>query len=57
MLWDAQTGEFLQTVRRDRLYERLNITGIWGLTEAQQATLRVLGAVEDSAVQSGNRVP
>ena len=27
-------------------YERLTITGVTGLTEAQKATLRVLGAVE-----------
>jgi hypothetical protein len=47
MLWDVQTGELLQTLRRDRPYERLNITGIRGLTEAQKATLRALGAVEN----------
>ena len=46
MLWDLQTGEHLKTLRRDRPYERLNITGIRGLTEAQKATLRALGAVE-----------
>lgn len=40
MLWDLNTGEHLQTLRRDRPYERLNITGIWRLTEAQKATLR-----------------
>ncbi len=33
---------------RNRLYEGMNITGITGLTEAQKATLRALGAVEDS---------
>ena len=44
-LWDLENGEPLQTLR-DRLYERLNITGIRGLTEAQQASLRALGAVE-----------
>src|SRR5262249_24279266 len=49
MLWDLQTGEPLRTLRRDRPYERLNITGIRGLTEAQKATLRALGAMEDEA--------
>jgi WD40 repeat protein/transcriptional regulator with XRE-family HTH domain len=44
-LWDLQSGKPLQTLRRDRPYERLNITGIQGLTEAQQASLRALGAV------------
>ncbi len=48
-LWDLESGEHLQTLRRDRPYERLNITGIRGLTQAQKATLRALGAVEDEA--------
>jgi WD40 repeat protein/tetratricopeptide (TPR) repeat protein len=50
MLWDIHSGEYLQTLRRDRPYERLNITGIRGLTEAQKATLRNLGAIEDHPV-------
>jgi WD40 repeat protein/transcriptional regulator with XRE-family HTH domain len=49
-LWDLDCGEPLQTLRRDRLYERLTITGIRGLTEAQQASLRALGAFEDTSV-------
>jgi WD40 repeat protein len=48
-LWDLENGEPLQTLR-DRLYERLNITGIRGLTEAQQASLRALGAFEETSV-------
>jgi WD40 repeat protein len=36
----------VRTLRRDRPYERLNITGIRGLTEAQKATMLALGAVE-----------
>jgi len=47
-LWDVQTGECLRTLRLDRPYERMNITGVTGLTEAQKATLRTLGAVENS---------
>jgi WD40 repeat protein len=46
-LWDLESGQHLGTLRRDRPYERLNITGIRGLTEAEIATLRALGAVED----------
>jgi WD40 repeat protein/transcriptional regulator with XRE-family HTH domain len=46
-LWDLQSGEHLHTLRRDRPYERLTITGIQGLTQAEIATLRALGAVED----------
>jgi WD40 repeat protein/transcriptional regulator with XRE-family HTH domain len=49
-LWDLERGEPLQTLRRDRLYERLNITGIRGLTDAQQASLCALGAFEDTSV-------
>jgi WD40 repeat protein/transcriptional regulator with XRE-family HTH domain len=48
-LWDLESGEPLRTLRRDRPYERLDITGIRGVTQAQKATLRALGAVEDGA--------
>ena len=46
MLWDLESGEHLHTLRRDRPYERLDISGIMGLTEAQRASLRALGAIE-----------
>jgi WD40 repeat protein/transcriptional regulator with XRE-family HTH domain len=46
MLWNLHTGQHLRTLRRDRPYERLDITGIQGLTEAQKTTLRTLGAIE-----------
>lgn len=45
-LWNVETGECLQTLRADRPYEGMNITGVTGLTEAQKATLKALGAVE-----------
>jgi WD40 repeat protein/transcriptional regulator with XRE-family HTH domain len=47
-VWDLENGEHLRTLRRDRPYERLNITGTRGLTQAQKATLRALGAVEEN---------
>ena len=50
-IWDLESGQYLRTLRRDRPYERVNITGIRGLTEAQKATLRGLGAVEQEANQ------
>ena len=50
MLWDLHRGEQLQTLRRDRPYERLDITGIRGVTEAQKASLRALGAIESAPV-------
>jgi len=49
-LWDLESGEPLQTLRRDRPYERLNITGIRGLSAAQKASLRALGAFEDTSI-------
>ena len=55
-LWDLERGEPLRTLRRDRPYERLNITGIRGLTQAEIATLRALGAVEDKAQNSPEHV-
>jgi WD40 repeat protein len=50
MIWDLHSAEHLQTLRRDRPCERLNITGIRGLTEAQKVTLRALGAIEEEVV-------
>jgi WD40 repeat protein len=46
-LWDLESGQALGTLRRDRPYERLDISGVQGLTEAQKASLRALGAVEE----------
>jgi WD40 repeat protein/transcriptional regulator with XRE-family HTH domain len=46
MLWDLHSGEHLQTLRRDRPYERMDITGVTGLTTAQVASLKALGAVQ-----------
>lgn len=44
-LWDVHTGECLKTLRADRPYEGMNITGITGITAAQKATLQTLGAI------------
>ena len=45
-IWNLATGEHRRTLRHDRPYERLDITGIRGLTEAQKATMLALGAIE-----------
>jgi WD40 repeat protein len=45
-IWNVKTGECLKTLRADRPYEGMNITGITGLTQAQVAMLKTLGAVE-----------
>ena len=39
----------LHTLRGDRPYERMDITGLTGVTEAQRAALLALGAVERGA--------
>jgi hypothetical protein len=49
-LWNLESGEPMHTLRRDRFYERLTITGIRDLTETQQASLRALGAFEETSV-------
>ncbi len=46
ILWDVVTGEYIKTLRATRLYERMNITGVTGLTPAQKEILKVLGAEE-----------
>jgi WD40 repeat protein len=49
-VWDINTGECLQTLRVERPYEGMNITGTTGLTEAQKGTLKALGAVNVNVV-------
>ncbi len=45
-VWDVKTGECLKTLKSAKLYEGMNITGVTGLTEAQKATLKALGALK-----------
>jgi WD40 repeat protein len=45
-IWDVGTGGLHGVLRRDRLYERMHITGLTGVTEAQRGALLALGAVE-----------
>ncbi|UBF29985.1 NACHT domain-containing protein (plasmid) [Kovacikia minuta CCNUW1] len=47
-IWEVDTGKCTQILQVDRPYEGMNITGVMGLTEAQTATLKALGAVEIS---------
>ncbi|AFZ00427.1 NACHT and WD40 repeat domain-containing protein [Calothrix sp. PCC 6303] len=46
-LWNVETGECLKTLINKRPYENMTITGVRGLTEAEKASLKALGAVED----------
>ncbi len=45
-LWDMQTCSRWRSLKPDRLYERMNISDITGLTDAERASLKMLGAVE-----------
>jgi hypothetical protein len=45
-LWDTRMGACTRTLRPDRRYERMGITGLMGVTEAQRATLVMLGALD-----------
>jgi WD40 repeat protein/transcriptional regulator with XRE-family HTH domain len=47
MLWDLHHAKHLRILRQDRPYERLDISGIRGLTEARKAALHALGAIEN----------
>ena len=46
MLWDIASGNVCQTLHSDRPYERMNISGVKGITQAQRDTLKALGAIE-----------
>jgi WD40 repeat protein len=46
-VWELESGERVRMLRRDRPYERLDISGVKGLTDAQKVTLRALGAFEE----------
>ena len=46
-LWNVYSGKLLHILESDRLYERMNITHVQGLTEVQEATLRTLGAISN----------
>jgi|GEM_PF-2133038 len=51
-VWDRHTGTCLRTLRSNRPYERMNIAHVKGLTEAQKATLRLLGAIEEDVAKT-----
>jgi WD40 repeat protein len=47
-LWDTDSFAMLRTLRPDRRFERMDITGLSGVTAAQRTVLLALGAVERS---------
>jgi WD40 repeat protein len=49
VLWDRESGATHAALRPDRRYERMDITGLTGVSEVQKTVLKTLGAVERSA--------
>ena len=47
--WEAGRGAYLRTLRSDRRYARMDLTGLTGVTTAQKVALLALGAVERPA--------
>jgi WD40 repeat protein len=45
-IWDTANGACVRTLRADRPYERMDIAGLTGITDAQRAALVALGAIE-----------
>jgi WD40 repeat protein/transcriptional regulator with XRE-family HTH domain len=56
-LWDASSGAWLHTLRSDRRYERMDITALTGVTEAQRAVLLALGAIDGETASSTAAAP
>jgi len=48
-IWDVPARALRTVLWRDRVYERMNITNLGGITEAQRAALMALGAVDYTA--------
>ncbi len=46
-LWNVSDATHFATLRSERPYEALNITNVQGLSEAQKASLKLLGAFEE----------
>jgi WD40 repeat protein/transcriptional regulator with XRE-family HTH domain len=55
-LWEAQGGACLRVLRPERHYERMDITGLTGITNAQRQALLALGAIEDEASASPEQI-
>jgi hypothetical protein len=47
-MWEARSGTLLRTLQSERPYERLDITGLTGISDAQRMALLALGAVEQT---------
>jgi len=54
-LWDLRSGICLQTFQAPGPYAGMNITGVTGISAAQKAALKALGAVEEMDQANENR--
>ena len=52
-LWETRSGTALRTPRAERRYERLDVTGLTGVTPAQRSALLVVGAVDRAETGPG----
>jgi non-specific serine/threonine protein kinase len=46
-IWDVETGACLEALRAPGPYAGMNIAGVTGISEAQKAALKALGAVDE----------
>jgi hypothetical protein len=51
-LWETGGGTYRRTVRGERRYERMDITGLTGITDTQRAALLAPRAVEKKSAAS-----
>jgi WD40 repeat protein len=52
-LWDTASRASPRTMRSDRRYQRLDITGLTGVTQAERAALLALGAIDHAPAPAG----
>jgi WD40 repeat protein/transcriptional regulator with XRE-family HTH domain len=55
-LWNLSSDLFLRSFQVDRPYERMDITGLTGITRANHASLTTLGAIDHSDSQASSQV-
>jgi WD40 repeat protein/transcriptional regulator with XRE-family HTH domain len=55
--WQIRSGACVRTLQADRRYERMDITGLTGITDAQREALLTLGAVDRSGAPSEQGTP
>jgi hypothetical protein len=56
-VWETTSGASLRKLRSDRRYERLNITGLSGVNDAQRAALLALGAFDGEMAPGSAAAP